>query len=40
MVTRLKWANELNRAVSKEEIQMQKTHEEILNITGHKRNAN
>jgi hypothetical protein len=36
-----KWANELNKAVSKEEVQMtKKTHEEILNIAGHKRNAN
>jgi hypothetical protein len=36
-----KWANELNRAFSKEEVQMaKKTHEEVLNIPGHKRNAN
>jgi hypothetical protein len=36
-----KWANELNRAVSKEEVQMaKKTHEEVLNIPGHKGNAN
>jgi hypothetical protein len=32
-----KWTQELNRAFSKEEVQ---THEEILNIPGHKRNAN
>jgi hypothetical protein len=36
-----KWADELNRAFSKEEVQMvKKTHEEMLNIPGHKGNAN
>jgi hypothetical protein len=36
-----KWANELKRTFSKEEDQMaKKTHEEILNIPGHKRNEN
>jgi hypothetical protein len=37
-----KWANELNRAFSKEEVQMakKKTHENILTIPGHKGNAN
>jgi hypothetical protein len=36
-----KWAKELNRAFSKEEAQMaKKTHEEMLNIPGHKGNAN
>jgi adenylate kinase len=36
-----KWANELKRAFSKEEVQMaKKTHEEMLNIPGHKENAN
>jgi hypothetical protein len=34
-------ANELNRAFLKEEVQMaEKTHEEMLTITGHKGNAN
>jgi hypothetical protein len=33
-----KWANELNRAFSKEELQMiKKTHEEMFNIPGHKK---
>jgi hypothetical protein len=36
-----KWANELNRAFSKEELQMaKKAHKEMLNIPVHKRNAN
>jgi hypothetical protein len=36
-----KWANESNRTFSKEEVQMaKKTHEERLNILGHKGNAN
>jgi hypothetical protein len=37
-----KWATELNRAFSKKEVQMVKkqNHEEMLNIPGHKGNAN
>jgi hypothetical protein len=36
-----KWAKELNRAFSKEEVKMaKKTHEEMLNIPGHKGSAN
>jgi hypothetical protein len=36
-----KWANEQNKAFSKEEVKMaKKTHEKILNIPGHKENAN
>jgi hypothetical protein len=36
-----KWATELNRTFSKEEIQMaKKTHEKILTISSHKGNAN
>jgi hypothetical protein len=36
-----KWAIELNRTFSKEEIHMaKKTHEKMLTISGHKGNAN
>jgi hypothetical protein len=36
-----KWANELNRAFSKEKVQMvKKTHEEMVNSPGHKGNGN
>jgi hypothetical protein len=36
-----KWATELNRTFSKEEVQMDKiTHEKMLTILGHKGNAN
>jgi hypothetical protein len=36
-----KWANELNRVFSLEEVQIAKIpHEEMLNIPGHKGNAN
>jgi hypothetical protein len=36
-----KWAMELNRTFSKEQVQMtQKTHEKMLTILGHKGNAN
>jgi hypothetical protein len=37
-----KWANELNEAFSKEEVQIskKKTHEKMLTIPGHKGNAN
>jgi hypothetical protein len=36
-----KWATELNRTFSKEEIQMaKKTHEKMLTISSHKGNAN
>jgi hypothetical protein len=31
-----KWAAELNRAFSKEEVQMGKKHEKMLTILGHK----
>jgi hypothetical protein len=35
------WVNELNRAFSKDGAQMaKKTHEKVLNISGHKGNAN
>jgi hypothetical protein len=34
-----KWAKELNRAFSKEEVQM-KTHEKMFTIPGHKGNTN
>jgi hypothetical protein len=37
-----KWANKLNKAFSKEEVQtvFKKTHEKMLNILGQKENAN
>jgi predicted transcriptional regulator len=36
-----KWATELNRTFSKEEVQMaKKTHEKMLTNSGHKGNAN
>jgi hypothetical protein len=36
-----KWATELNRTFSKQEIQMaKKTHEKMLTISSHKENAN
>jgi hypothetical protein len=34
-----KWANELNRDFSKEEVQMAKTMKKMFNIPGHKGNA-
>jgi hypothetical protein len=34
-----KWANELNKGFSKEEVQMAKTHEEMPNIPDHKGNT-
>jgi hypothetical protein len=35
-----KWAAELNRTFSKEEIQMVKTYEKMFTISSHKGNAN
>jgi hypothetical protein len=35
-----KWASELNRTFSKEEIQMAKKHEKMLTFSSHKGNAN
>jgi hypothetical protein len=35
-----KWAIELNRTFSKEEVQTAKKHEKMLTIPGHKGNAN
>jgi hypothetical protein len=35
-----KWATELNRTFSKEEIQMAKKHEKMLTISSYKGNAN
>jgi hypothetical protein len=35
-----KWATELNRTFSKKEVQMDKKHEKMLTIFGHKGNAN
>jgi hypothetical protein len=35
-----KWATELNRNFSKEDVRMAKTHEKMLTISGHKGNAN
>jgi hypothetical protein len=35
-----KWANELNRVFSKGSTNGQKTHEEMFNIPGYKRNVN
>jgi hypothetical protein len=36
-----KWATDLNRTISKEEVQLaKKTHEKMLTISGHKGNTN